>query len=144
MKKISVIFALMILLVLSGCSQSSNKLFDINNELYSSEKLKFITEKESYSSKDTIIRYSITNVDDEDHSIAGDDNCFELHKLVDGEWKRVGTKNEHYWNALGQILKPNQTEEREIDLEKYFHLPLEKGEYRISVEYLVSNTFEIS
>lgn len=125
-------------------TKNSNSLFDISYEPYSLDTLKFITEKEIYSSSDTVIRYSITNVDDEEHSIAGDDDCFSLHMLVDGEWKRVGTKIEHNWNSLGEILDPNQTEEREIDLEKYFYLPLEKGTYRIAMDSLVSETFEIS
>jgi len=125
-------------------SQSKNGLFDINIEPYSSDAIKFVTEKKSYPSDDTVIRYSITNISDEEHGIAADDDCFSLHMLVDGEWKRVGTKIEQNYEALGQILQPDQTEERVIDLEKYFYLPLEKGTYRISVENLVSETFEIS
>lgn len=144
MKKLSVIFVAMILFMLSACSQNGNKLFDINYKTYSSDTLKFVTEKESYSLNDTVIRYSITNIGDEEECIAGDDNCFVLHKLVDGEWKRVGTKTEHAWTLPALILMPNQTEKREIELENYFYLPLEKGTYRISVEYLVSDTFKIS
>ena len=125
-------------------SQNDNKLFDITTEPYSSEALKFVTEKETYSIEDKVIKYSITNTSDFEQCIAGDDDCFSLHKLVEGKWKRVGTKKEHYWNALGLILNPNQTEQREIDLEEYFNLPLEKGTYRIVVENLTSNTFEIS
>ena len=116
----------------------------INEEnYYSSEALKFVTEKERYSRRDSKICFSITNISDRENSIAGDSTCFELQMFSDGECKRVGTKTDHYWNSLGQILKPNETVEREIDLEKYFNLPLEKGEYRISVEDLISNTFEI-
>lgn len=125
-------------------NRKPNKLFDITTEPYSSETLKIVTEKETYSIGDKIIKYSITNTSDFEQSIAGDDDCFSLQILVDGEWKRVGTKIEHNWNSLGQILNPNQTEQREIDLEKYFNLPLEMGTYRITVENLVSNTFEIS
>lgn len=125
-------------------SQENNELFDITTEPYSSETLQIVTEKETYSREDKVIKYSITNTDDKEHGIAGDSDCFFLHKFVDGEWKRVGTKNEHKWNSLGQILNPNQTEQREINLEKYFNLPLGKGTYRIAVENLVSNIFEIS
>ncbi len=144
MKKLSVIFVAMLLLVLSACSLNGNKLFDITHKTYSSDSLKFVTEKESYSLDDTVIRYSLTNIGDKEEFIAGDDNCFALHKLVDGEWKLVGTKTEHAWNSLGQNLEPEQTEEREIELENYFYLPLEKGTYRIAIEHLVSNAFEIS
>ena len=143
MKKIAILFAVMALFLLSGC-QKSNKLFDIHNQAKVSENLKLVTEKEEYSEKDTVIRYNITNTSGFEQCIAGDDDCFSLEKLVDGEWKRVGTKIEHAWNSLGLILPPGETEEREIKLDKYFHLPLEKGEYRITVEYIASNTFKIS
>ena len=143
MKKVTIIFVVMLLLVLSSCAPN-NKLFDINQEYLYSGNYKFLTEKESYSATDTVIRYSITNIGDNDLSIAGDDHCFTLQKLVDGEWKRVGTKEEHAWNSLALILPPDETETRQIELEKYFHLPLEKGTYRIAVEHLLSNTFEIS
>lgn len=141
MKKISVVFVLMILVTLSACSQ--NKLFDINYETYSSDNFKFVTEKESYSSDDTVIRYSIKNISDQETTVNSDANCFELHRLVDGKWKRVGTKIDHGWTYESLILEPNQTETREIGLEKYYHLPLEKGKYRICIEALVSDTFEI-
>lgn len=141
MKKISILFVLMILITLSACSQ--NKLFNINYETYSSDHFKFVTEKESYSSEDTVIRYTITNISDEETTVNSDANCFELHRLVNGEWKRVGTKIDHGCTYESLILEPNQTETREIDLEKYYHLPLEKGKYRICIETLVSDTFEI-
>ena len=125
-------------------NRKTNKLFDITTEPYSLDALKIVTEKEAYSIEDKVIKYSITNTDDKEHSIAGDSDCFSLHMLVEGEWKRLGTKSEHYWNSLAQILNPNQIEQREIDLDEYFNLPLDKGTYRIAVENLVSNTFEIS
>lgn len=143
MKKLSVIFVVVMAFVLSSCSLNSNIPFDIDYKTHSPDSLKFVTEKKTYSSDDTVIRYSITNIDDKEYCIAGDDDCFELHRLVDGEWKWVGTKRDHYWNEWGLILEPNQTEEREIKLDEYYHLPLEKGKYRISVEGIVSNTFEI-
>lgn len=141
MKKISILFVLMILITLSACSQ--NKLFNINYETYSSDNFKFVTEKESYSSEDTVIRYTITNISNEETTVNSDANCFELHRLVNGEWKRVGTKIDHGWTEEALILEPNQMETREIDLEKYYHLPLEKGKYQICIEALVSDTFEI-
>lgn len=125
-------------------NRKTNKLFDITTEPYSLDALKIVTEKEAYSIEDKVIKYSITNTDDKEHSIAGDSDCFSLHMLVEGEWKRLGTKSEHSWNSLAQILNPNQIEQREIDLDEYFNLPLDKGTYRIAVENLVSNTFEIS
>ncbi len=121
-----------------------NKLFDINKEhYYKSGNLKFSFEKERLAADEKVIRYCITNIGEKENAIAGDSECFELQKLVDGEWKAVGTKIDHYWTEPALILPPDAVEEREIDLEKYFFLPLDKGEYRISVEYLVSHSFEV-
>ncbi len=144
MKKIFTILVLMIMFVLSACSKNSNELFDIDYETYSSQTLKIVTEKEVYSVKDTEISYSITNIGHEEGFINSDSNCFVLHKLVDGEWKRVGEKTDHYWTEVALMLAPGQVETREINLEEYYFLPLEKGEYRIAIEGLASNTFKIS
>ena len=121
-----------------------NELFEITNEPQPSENIKVETEKDKYSADDKVIKYSITNTSDFEQCIAGDDDCFSLQMLVNDEWKRVGTKKEHYWNSLGLILPSMETVQREIDLDEYFNLPLEKGTYRIAVENLVSNTFEIT
>ena len=144
MKKLSFVFVLIILVTLSACSVHKNKLYDIEREMHISESVKCITEKEKYSADDTVIRYTMTNISGEDTWINSDDNCFELRKLVDGKWKRVGTRLDQIWTDLAQLLPPNKTETREINLQEYFYLPLEKGEYRIVVENIVSNTFEIS
>lgn len=142
MKKIFFIFVVAIIVVLSSCSKN-NKLFDINYEAAVSDKLLFVTENEVYKQDDMEIAYTITNICDAEWCIAGDPNCFRLEKLVNGEWKRVGRKNDEGWNYSAQILQPGETEMRKIILEEYFYLPLEKGEYRISIEDIVSNTFEI-
>ena len=142
MKKVlPFLLILCVLIGLTSCLQNKNKLYDINYQTYAPVGLEFVTEKEKYSKEDTVIRYSVTNITDEERSIAGDDDCFTLEKLVDGKWMRVGTKIDHAWNALALILPPNQTEKREIDLQKYFNLPLEEGEYRIVMEYMYSNSF---
>ena len=144
MKKISILFVVMTLLLLSACSASKNKLFDIPYEAFYSENFKFITEKEKYSVEDTTIRFTITNISGKEQSIAADSACFSLEKSDNGEWKRVGTKIEHAWNSLALILPPEAIEEREIKLDEYFNLPLDKGEYRITVERMASNTFEVA
>lgn len=149
MKKIAVIFIIIMLLGLSACSNNTdtapkNELHEINQNVSKSGTVEIVTEKEKYSQNDTIIKYTITNNSDEESAIAGDDHCFTLQFLKDGEWMRVGTKIEHCWNELALILPTEQSVNREIELETYFNLPLEKGEYRIAVEGLISNTFEIS
>ena len=144
MKKISVILVAVVLLALSACSFSRNKLYDINGNVYVSDNLKIVTEKEKYTSDDTVIRFSITNISNEEHWINPDNACFELHRLVDDEWKCVGTKAEHSWTEMAMLLPSGETDTREINLDEYFYLPLESGEYRISVEGMISNTFEVS
>lgn len=86
----------------------------------------------------------MTNISDDEAWINSDDNCWELNKLVDGKWKRVGEKIDRLWTDLAQLLPSKESEIRKINLDEYFYLPLEKGEYRIVVENIVSNTFEIS
>lgn len=132
-----------ILFTFSACSIYKNKLYDLDREIHTFDGVKCVTEKEKYSSEDTVIRYTITNVTNEEAWINSDDTCFELQKKVDGKWKRVGTKIDHYWTQVAQLLPPGETETREINLDEYFYLPLEKGKYRILIENIVSNTFEI-
>ena len=141
---IIVILVFAIVFTLSACSMHKNKLYDIDREMHFYEGVKCVTEKEKYSAEDTVIRYTMTNITSEDAWINSDDACFELQKWVDGRWKWVGTKIEHCWTEAALLLPPNESETREINLDEYFYLPLEKGEYRILIENIVSNTFEIS
>ena len=144
LKKLLIFLAVILILTLTACTQPNNPLFDIENTFNTTLPIKIVTDKEVYSADDTVIRFTITNTGDSEGSIAADSGCFTLQKLVDNEWKRVGTKTEHCWTALALILPPDATEEREIKLNDYFNLPLDKGTYRIAVEYLLSNTFEIN
>ena len=129
---------------LSSCSLHKNKLYDLEREIHIYERFNCVTEKDKYSAEDTVIRYTMTNISDNEAWINSDDNCFELQKRVDGKWKFVGEKVDHFWTEMAQQLPPKDSETREINLEEYFYLPLEKGEYRILIENIVSNTFEIS
>lgn len=149
MKKLSVLFIALVLLLLSACSESAeeiknvNKLYDLSYEISGYENVKIVTEKEKYTAEDKVIRYTITNVSEEESWINSSHDCFTLHKKVDDVWKRVGTKVDQFWTDLALGLPAGASETREIKLDDYFYLPLEKGEYRIAVENLVSNTFEI-
>ncbi len=129
---------------LSSCSLQKNKLYDVEREIHIYESVKCVIEKDKYSAEDTVIRYTMTNISDKEAWINSDNNCFELQKQVDGKWKRVGTKVDQIWTDAAQLLPSNESETREINLQEYFYLPLEKGEYRILVENILSNTFEIS
>ncbi len=132
------------ILFVSACSENPNKLYDIEHEITSAPDLKCVTEKQEYSADDKVIRYTITNIGEQDAWINSSDECFALHKLVDGKWKLVDEKVDHFWTEMAQQLPPKSVETREINLYKYFNLPLEKGEYRIVIENVVSNTFKVS
>ena len=142
MKKFAILFFVILLCLLSACSKE-NKLFDIDYKVYTYDSIRFATEKEVYSKDDTVIEYSIKNISEEEASINSDSNCFSLHILVDSQWKEVGKKIDSEWTELALILEPGQTEEREINLEEYYHLPLQEGTYRICMEGELSETFEI-
>ena len=144
MKKLSVIFISIILLVLSACSGNKNELYDIQHQISNYTDVKCTTEKQEYSQDVKVIRYTLTNVTDGEAWINSDSECFELQKLVDSTWKCVGEKQERCWTELALLLPAGESETREINLEEYFYLPLEKGEYRIEIEGILSNTFKIS
>ena len=149
MKRLSIVFIALALLLLAACgenvkeTQKTNSLYDLSYEISVYENIKIVTEKEKYTTEDKVIRYTITNVSEEDGWINSSHDCFTLHKKVDGEWKRVGTKIEHAWTEMALCLPAGESETREINLDEYFYLPLEKGEYRIVVENIVSDIFEI-
>ena len=144
MKKLSVILVALVLLLLSACSEGNNPIYDFDGEINAYSEIKIVTEKEKYTADDTIIRYTITNTGAFDAWINSDHGCFTLHKKVDGVWKCVGTKVDQFWTDLALGLPAEESETREINLDKYFYLPLESGEYRIVVEDIASNTFEVS
>lgn len=141
---ITLMLVFTILLTLSACGKKANKLYDIDKKIHSSGKVQCVTDKTTYSAEDTVIHYTLTNVTDSEISIPGDSGCFELHKLVDGGWKRVGTNCDIFVNDFVRILKPGESVVREITLDKYYYLPLEKGEYSVYVSGIYSNTFEIT
>ena len=149
MKKMLRIFSVSLLVLsvlfsLSACAGKKNKLYDIQHQISNYTDVKCVIEKEEYSQDVTVICYTLTNVTDGEAWINSDHACFELQKQVDGVWKWVGTKEDHMWTEMAQLLPSGESETREINLEDYFYLPLEEGTYRIEVEGILSNTFEIS
>lgn len=144
MKKIAICFIIIVLTVLTSCGSKKNPLYDIQHQIPNYTDIKCVTEKETYSKADTVIQYTLTNVTDDEAWINPDKACFDLQKQVDGEWKSVGTKIDHYWTEVAMLLPPGESETREIKLDNYFYLPLDEGTYRIEVEGILSNTFKIS
>ena len=141
---IIVILVFAIVFTLSACSGQKNKLHDIQHQISNYTDIKCITEKETYSKADTVIRYTLTNVTAKEAWINPDKACFDLQKQVDGVWKSVGTKVDHYWTEMAMLLPSGESETREINLEDYFYLPLDEGTYRIEIEGILSNNFEVS
>lgn len=139
-----VIIVFAIIFTLSACSGQKNKLYDIQHQIPNYNDIKCATEKETYSKDVTVIRYTLTNVTEGEAWINPDKACFDLQKQVDGVWKSVGTKVDHYWTEMAMLLPPGESETREINLEGYFYLPLDEGTYRIEIEGILSNNFEIS
>ena len=73
---------------------------------------------------------------------------FSLHKKENGEWKRLDFKRDENGNApdfpaLAGVLNPGESVTRKIELEKYFDLPLQPGEYKIVKGHL-SAEFSVS
>lgn len=141
---IASLLVLSVLFSLSACVGKKNKLYDIQHQIQNYTDVKCVTENEEYSQDVTVIKYTLTNVTDEEAWINSDHACFELQRKVDGVWKSVGTKEDHLWTELAQLLPAGESETREINLDEYFYLPLEEGTYRIEVEGIISNTFKIS
>lgn len=147
MKKICIFLFVVLLTFLSSCSNEDkpdkNKLLDIDYKTSYYDALEFKTEKNVYSKDDKVIKYYVKNITEDEACINSDHCCFELQFKKDGEWKSVGTKIDHYWTEVALVLPPNQIEERKINLEEYYHLPLDEGTYRICIESVLSETFEI-
>lgn len=144
MKKI-LTFSLVLLLMtfIVGCSTKENKLMDLNEEIYYEPKgMSFTTEKTEYSTDVKEISYTIVNISSEEKCVSGDQD-FELHYKTENGWKMVKYNKNVAFNALARILKPNEQVSYTLDLEEYYNLPLQAGEYRITDEYMVSNTFKI-
>ncbi len=144
MKKI-LAFSLGLLLMtfIIGCSTKENKLIDLNEKLYYAPNgISFTTEKTEYSTDVKEISYTIVNTSSGEKGISGDQH-FELHYKTEKGWKMVNYNRDVMFNDLARILKPNEQVSYTLELEEYYNLPLQAGEYRITDEYMVSNTFII-
>ena len=127
----------------------SEEKWDEVKEIQNLNKLgTIVTEKEVYSTEDTVINYTLYVIEDYPNETIsmGLDHILALHKLINGKWYRVPLKDEEM--VLNRYLdcnvSPGAIYYREIDLSKYFHLPLPAGEYRILADDdIVSNNFTI-
>lgn len=144
MQKILLLFTLIaIVLSLRGCNhQVSNKLWELdeNIEYCQYPDIIFKTEKEVYSVNEKTIKYSFVYTGTEEDAVG---EYFALHIKKDGVWKAVAYNRDVAFFDMAWILEPNIPRNCEENLEEYYNLPLEPGEYRIACEELVSETFFI-
>ena len=73
---------------------------------------------------------------------------FSLHRKEYGEWKQMDFKPDKNGSApnfpaLAGVLNPGESITKKIELEKYFDLPLQPGEYKIAKGHL-SAEFSVS
>lgn len=142
-KVITILLSVFLVLSLVGCNNS--KLYDLEEEFVTAESkgLSFKAEKEIYTAEDTVINYIIENKTQEIQSIG---NGHWLHYKTEDGWKQVGTnlknkKNVKYKvNAVDKVLFSEGSGTFTFSLSNY-KLPLEKGEYRIERNDMVSESF---
>lgn len=153
MKKYILLLAIFLIVPLfSSCApKPNNELLPIEeaNKYSINSDVVVTTEKNVYSTEDTVIKYIISNPTSEERTYG---EHVYLHKLQDGKWYEVAFKEEDdviiVFNDIAYFLPSHQEASRELNLAFYYNLPLEKGEYRIilgkwGVSATVSNTFTI-
>ncbi len=123
------------------CSEISS-----NEQLYTVEKsdvsnIAFMVEEKKYSTSVKKITYTITNNSQSIYSFPVYN--ISLEKQNSGEWITIPVKDDYVFMTLERVLQPGETASRTLDLEKIFHLPLEKGIYRFTKGNLQSEQFEI-
>lgn len=92
------------------------------------------TEFSTYSPAVKVINLIITNRGENESAYEAYE--FSLHRKESGKWKRMDFKLDKNGNApdfpaLAGVLNPSESVTKKIDLEKYFDLPLQPGEYKI-------------
>ncbi len=154
-KRIFLLFILfLICCILCSCESGRSDVYSAEN-WKEAEKIKninqfgtIVTEKEVYSTEDTVINYTLYVTEDyTDETVPMGVNAIKaLHKLIDGKWYVVPLGDNKVIESIYMLWNapPGAIDYREIDLSKYFQLPLPAGEYRILTEdNIVSNTFTI-
>ncbi len=104
------------------------------------------TEFSAYSPDVKVINLIITNQGESESGYEAYE--FSLHRKENGEWKRIDFKPDENGSApnfpaLAGVLNPGETVTKKIELEKYFDLPLQPGEYKIVKGHL-SAEFDVS
>ncbi len=143
-KLLAFLLCILLIFTLSACGSKTNKLDNINESLYYEQKgITFVTEKTEYSTDVKEITYTITNISTGEQCISGDRH-FELHYKTESGWKIVCYNKDVMFKDIARVLQPNESVTQTINLEEYFYLPLQSGEYRITDSYSLSNVFTVS
>lgn len=91
------------------------------------------TEKQVYTTDVKTIVFQIYNNDTDECSFATDGYKLEIKK--GNKWAEVPYKNNiMYFELLAVIIGPSESWKTELNLDELYHLPLEKGVYRIGNE----------
>lgn len=143
LKKVkAILFIIFALLTLSSCVAKENDLLDSEENIAQPQNFSFKTEHTEYRNDVKTISYLIINTCDEE--IVFTTEAFELQYKTDDGWKIVAFKEDVAFYELSTVLKPNETSKEEIQLEKYYNLPLSSGEYRIIKDSYTSNVFKVN
>lgn len=136
------LFIIFALFILSSCVAKENALLDLEENIAQPQNFSFETERSEYSNDVKTISYLITNTCDEE--IVFTTEAFELQYKTDDGWKIVAFKEDMAFYELSTVLKPNESSKEEIQLDKYYNLPLSLGEYRIIKDSYTSNVFKVN
>lgn len=173
MKKICILFVLISIFTVSGCSRNSqdissnasnkNDILSQDSEYSKSNEddgnISSLNEvlNSEYDSGVSDVLFSVekekypANVSQITYTITNNRQSeysfpvynFSLEKYISGNWEAVRIKEDYVFMTLERVLQPNEKATRTLDLEKIFDLPLEKGIYRLRKGNLKSEHFEI-
>lgn len=136
------LFVVFALFALSSCFAKENALLESQENITQPQNFSFETEHSEYSNDLKTISYLITNTCDRE--IVFTTEAFDLQYKTDDGWKVVAFKEDMAFYELSTVLKPNESSKEEIQLDKYYNLPLLSGEYRIIKDSYASNIFKIN
>lgn len=130
----------------SGINSYENSSQDETSVTDKTDRTVMTTEFSAYSPDVKVINLIIANQGENESGYEAYE--FSLHRKENGEWKRIDFKPDENGSApnfpaLAGVLDPGETVTKKIELEKYFDLPLQPGEYKIVKGHL-SAEFSVS
>ncbi len=130
----------------SGTASNESSTQDESLPSDKADRTVMTTEFSAYSPAVKVINLIITNHGENESGYEAYE--FSLHRKENGEWKRIDFKLDENGSApnfpaLAGVLSPGESVTKKIELEKYFDLPLQPGEYKIVKGHL-SAEFDVS